>query len=113
MTFTRSTWYRVALALNGLNLLGGGYALGGNEPSHALAHAVLAIVFGFWALRLRQDRAERAEGRVEAAEGDRLESLEGELGRLRQELSEAQERLDFTERMLAQRPDPGRVDPQR
>ena len=31
----------------------------------------------------------------------RIESLEHELGSVRQELSEAQERLDFTERLLA------------
>ena len=33
---------------------------------------------------------------------NRINALEQDLGGLRQELSEAQERLDFTERMLAQ-----------
>jgi hypothetical protein len=33
----------------------------------------------------------------------RLQTLEHEVGTLRQELSEAQERLDFAERLLAQR----------
>lgn len=32
----------------------------------------------------------------------RLAALEEDLGQLRQELSEAQERIDFTERMLSQ-----------
>jgi len=43
----------------------------------------------------------------------RLEALEEELAAMRQELSEAQERLDFTERLLARGkpPDnPGRSD---
>jgi len=35
------------------------------------------------------------------------------MSKLRQELSETQERLDFAEPMLAQGPDPRRVDPQR
>ncbi len=36
----------------------------------------------------------------------RLEALEHEVGVLRQELAEAQERLDFSERLLSQRPSP-------
>ena len=35
----------------------------------------------------------------------RLEALENEVGTLRQELSETQERLDFAERLLARGPD--------
>lgn len=35
---------------------------------------------------------------------NRLQALEHELGALRQEMSETQERLDFAERLLAQRP---------
>ncbi len=35
----------------------------------------------------------------------RLEAVEAELAALRQELTETQERLDFTERLLAQGPD--------
>ena len=47
----------------------------------------------------------RSEGRHDAVGGDlpgRLEALEHEVTALRQELTEAQERLDFTERLLAQ-----------
>ena len=43
----------------------------------------------------------------------RLEVLEVEMGNLRQELSETQERLDFAERLLAQRAEPRRVGPER
>jgi predicted nucleic acid-binding Zn-ribbon protein len=42
-----------------------------------------------------------------------LEALEAEVSRLRQEVSEMQERLDFAERLLAQRPDPRRMGPER
>jgi hypothetical protein len=49
----------------------------------------------------------RSEGRHDAVGGDvtgRLEALEHEVGALRQELAEAQERLDFAERLLARTP---------
>jgi len=39
--------------------------------------------------------------------------LEAEVTKLRQELSEAQERLDFVERLLAKGPETRRVGPQR
>jgi hypothetical protein len=41
---------------------------------------------------------------------DRLQSLENEVGSLRQELGEAQERIDFAERLLAQQRPPERLD---
>jgi len=41
-----------------------------------------------------------------------LQALDQELGTLRRELSETQERLDFAERMLAQGPETRRVGPQ-
>ena len=42
----------------------------------------------------------------------RLELLEGEVSHLGRELSEAQERLDFTERVLAQVQESRRVGPE-
>jgi hypothetical protein len=112
MTFKPATWYPIAVMLAIANVVGAGFAAG--TPWHAGAHAALALGFGLWAQRLRQ-RRDQGEGEtsVGGGEGDRLEALEDELSRLRQELSETQERLDFTERMLAQRPDPRRVEPQR
>jgi hypothetical protein len=61
---------------------------------HAGVHAVLGIAFWAWAQRLR-DRRSRVP------ELPRVDALELEVGELRRELGEAQERLDFTERMLA------------
>ncbi len=112
MNFKPKTWYPIAIILTVVNVAAVPFAAG--EPLHAGAHAALALGFGLWAQRLRQ-RRDRGEEQVSlgAIEGDRLEALEDELTRLRQELSETQERLDFTERMLAQRPDPRRVEPQR
>ena len=105
-----SAWYPIAVLLVVINLLGGGYAIGQGEPGHAAIHGVLVLALGAWARWLRRgpgggERGRRVEG-VEA-----LEALEADVDRLRQELSETQERLDFAERLLAQRPEPGREKP--
>jgi flagellin-like hook-associated protein FlgL len=55
-----------------------------------------------------QARSRAAGADPEAA--NRLQSLENEVGSLRSELGEVHERLDFAERLLAQRP-PDRLDP--
>ena len=69
-----------------------------------MSHGVLAVAFGLWAQRLKQRRdRDLQQPAIEAPDADRMEILEEELARLRNELSETQERLDFTERMLAQR----------
>ena len=109
MTFKPAIWQPIAIVLSGINLAGVGFAAGAAEPWHAGAHAALAVVFGLWAQRLRQ-------GQPPALTGDdtqgRLDALEGEVSILRGELSEAQERLDFAERVLAQEPAPRRVGPE-
>lgn len=112
MIFKPAIWSPIAVVLAVVNLVAGGFAAGQAEPRHAAIHGVLALAFAFWAYRLRQapDGSAR-EPRLESP--DALEALEGEMHRLRQELSETQERLDFAERVLAQRPDPRRVSAER
>ena len=95
MTFKPAIWHPIALALSALNLVGVGFAAGATEPWHAGIHAVLGLAFWSWAQRLRQPMGV-------AGDPERLETLELEVGQIRRELVEAQERLDFTERMLAQ-----------
>jgi hypothetical protein len=104
MIFKPAVWYPIAVALSVLNLLGIGFAAGQAEPWHAVVHGGLTVAFGFWAQRLRQ----APPGDLQAG----LEALEFEVSKMRQELSETQERLDFTERMLAQGPEARRVGPQ-
>jgi predicted outer membrane protein len=107
MSVKRGIWQSVAMGLGVLNVLGAGYAAGADEPWHAAIHAVLALAFGSWAQRLRQaPRGDEAQARL-----DGLEDLEFEVSKLRQELSEAQERLDFAERLLAQGAEVRRDDP--
>jgi hypothetical protein len=106
MTFKSWIWQPTALGLTALNLIGVGMAAGAAEPWHAGIHATLALAFWSWAQRLRQ--APRESGRLPA-----VEALELEVGELRRELGEAQERLDFTERMLAQGAEARRTESER
>ena len=106
MTFKPAIWHPIAVTLSVINLVGVGFAAGAAEPWHAGVHAALALAFGLWAQRLRQG----AGGSESEA---RLELLEAEVSNLRRELSETQERLDFTERVLAQGPESRRVGPER
>jgi membrane protein implicated in regulation of membrane protease activity len=98
MTFKPSIWFPIAALLSGLNIVAVWFAARPGETWHATLHAVLAVAFAYWAQRLRQRATEAA--RASTDEG--LGVLEGEMGTLRQELAETQERLDFAERMLVQ-----------
>ena len=95
MAFKRRVWYPIAVALSLGNLAAVWFAAVPSEPLHATVHAALALAFGLWAQRLRValQGSQRLEG---------VEPLAFEVDQLRQELNEAQERLDFTERILAQ-----------
>jgi hypothetical protein len=103
MTFKPAIWYPVAVGLSGINLVAVGFASGG---WHGTTHAALALAFGLWAQRLR-----RGPAGSELPVG--LDSIEFEVSRLRQELGETQERLDFAERVLAQESEARRVGPER
>lgn len=116
MTFKPAIWYPIALLLTAINLAGVGMAAASAEPWHAAVHSGLALVFGLWAHRLRQGPGgSDLQARLEDVEAEvsRIEALEGQVTRLSQELSEAQERLDFAERLLAQGPERRGVGPQR
>ncbi len=106
MTFRPALWYPIAVGLTLVNVGAAWFAASAAQPLHASTHAALAVAFGLWAQRLRQ-RPRNDD--IEA----RLESLMLEVNALRQELAEVQERLDFTERMLAQGPTSRRLDPLR
>ena len=117
MTFKPAIWRPIAFVASVVNLVAVGFAAGMAEQWHAAGHAGLALAFGLWAQRLGQPRGdiERPAG-IEVLEGEmnqRLEALEAELTHLGRELGETQERLDFTERMLAQAPESRRLDQER
>lgn len=106
MNIKPAIWRPIAFVLSGINLVGLGFAVGAAEPWHAASHAALALAFGFWA---QWQRPAIGGGKREA----RLEVLENEVSNLRLEMSETLERLDFAERLLAQRPETHRVGPER
>ena len=108
MVFKPAIWHPIALIFSVLNWVAAGFAIRDAEFWHTAAHVTLAMASWLWAQRLARLRG------VEGSGPDaRLELLEAEVGALRRELTEAQDRLDFTERVLAQGPDPRRVGPER
>jgi hypothetical protein len=73
----------------------------------ALGVFVPITAMAVWgAVKIARIQAERHKAGSDPETADRLHALEHEVGLLRQEMSETQERLDFSERLLAQhRPD--------
>ena len=111
MTFKPALWFPIAVVLSVANLVGVGFAAASAEGAHAAIHAGLAMLFGLWAQRLRQ-RLGRRDLATPLDAPEALAALEADVNRLRQEVSEMQERLDFAERLLAQGPERRRADPQ-
>ena len=115
MRLKPAIWFPIAVVLSLGNLVAVWFAVLPASPWHATIHAALALGSGLWAYRLRRlpGGSERrlAPEAVEAL--DALETLEVEADKLRQELSETKERLDFAERLLAQDPDSRRMGQQR
>ncbi len=107
MTFKPAVWRPIAVVLSLVNLGAVAFAARAAEPMHAGLHAGLALVFAVWAQRLQPEVAGASE--LE----ERLAALEGEVSAVRGELAEAQERLDFAERLLAQIPESRRMGPER
>jgi hypothetical protein len=104
VTFKPKTWHPIALTLSAVNFAGAGLAIGAGEVPHMMLHVALALGFGYWAQRLRP-----AAGVSD--DQARIDLLEGDVDQLRRELTEAQERLDFTERVLAQGAETRRIEP--
>jgi hypothetical protein len=77
-----------------------------NPAVLALLIPIVAIVCGTFLKVMR--RNDGGDG-TSAVTAGRLDALEQEVGALRQELGETQERLDFTERLLAQQKGPNRI----
>jgi HPt (histidine-containing phosphotransfer) domain-containing protein len=105
MRFNPRIWTPIAQVLAAINVAAVYFAARDTEPVHALAHAALGAACMLWAERLRA-RATRALYEAEMAQA---ELMPGEMDHVHNELAELQERLDFAERMLAQRRDTDRV----
>ena len=103
MTSKTRLWNGVLVVLSAGNLGAVWFAAQPGEPWHATVHAALALGFGLWAQRrIRLGDARLGAGLL--SQGSDLESsaLRDEVGDVRRELGEVQERLDFAERLLSQ-----------
>lgn len=96
MALNPKFWQPVTAVLSAANLVAVWFAAGPGEPLHASIHAALAVGFALGAQRLGMRR------RASVDESLSVEILE-ELPVLRSEVAELTERLDFAERLLAQR----------
>lgn len=101
MAFKSRIWQPVAIGLGALNMAGAGFAVALEQGEHAALHIGLAGVCAFWVHRIRR-RPGGGAGLITGERDARLEALENELDDQRRELAEAQERLDFAERLLTQ-----------
>jgi hypothetical protein len=111
MRFRPSFWFPIAAVVCAINVVWAWIAMrsGPMGGPHAAGHAIAAVGFGFWALTLRNQLKLARQQPARAELPEHMEQLEAEMDSLRQQLIETQERLDFTERMLAQRLDADRA----
>ena len=101
MAFKSRIWQPIAIAFSALNLAGAGFAVALEQGEHAAIHVLLAGAAAYWVRRRQQ--APGTEVTLGTADREaRLEALEADLDSQRRELAEAQERLDFAERLLSQ-----------
>lgn len=87
------------------------YAIGALIPIFVMLVPISAIVMG-GLLRMKKLRLEEAKLRAGSLPDGgmaELEQLRADVDQLRQELGEVHERLDFTERLLAQRREQDRL----
>ena len=110
MTFKPRIWRPIAIGLSAVNLVAVGFAANGAEGWHAGIHAALALALGLWAQRMGTPKDSTS---ISIDDQSRFEALEEDVSAIRAELTEAQERIDFTERVLAKESEQRRVDPAR
>ncbi len=96
-------WNAVLVTLSAGNLVSVWFAAQPGGPWHATIHASLALAFGLWAQsRMRLGETPSRAGALDGGSEVETASLLDEVGEVRRELGEVQERLDFAERLLSQ-----------
>jgi hypothetical protein len=101
--FRPTIWFPIAAVLSVLNVVSVWFAAQPAEPLHATVHAVFAVAFGLWAQRLRAATPAGGSLKERLDEVEAFRALEGEVGMLREALTESQTRLEFSEQLLGQR----------
>ncbi len=109
MTLNPRIWYPIAVVGALVNVGAFAFAASSGEPWHAALHAALGAGLAGWAQHLKARRSS-ALGSGDDAE---LANLRDDVGDLRREVSELQERMDFAERVLSQARDTERLSERR
>src|SRR2546428_484532 len=112
MNFKSRIWFPIAAGLRVAKVVATGLAAAAGEPGHAATHAGLAVAFAVWAQYLRRRTAD-GESQTQIDVLDAVDRLDAEVNKLRLEVSEMQERLDFAERLLARGQETRREGPPR
>jgi hypothetical protein len=105
MTLNPRIWYPIAVVGSLVNVAGFAFAASSGEPWHAALHAGLAAGLAVWAQHLKARRT----GELGSGSDAELANLRDDVGDLRREVSELQERMDFAERVLSQARDMERL----
>ncbi len=98
MTLNPRIWYPITVVGALVNVAGFAFAAGSGEPWHAALHAALGAGLAVWAQHLKARRS----GGLGSGNDTDLANLRDDVGDLRREVSELQERMDFAERVLSQ-----------
>ena len=103
---TIKTWRRLAIVASVFNVVGAVFALASREGWHAGVHISLALGFGFAAQRLGEIGGTAVPDNLQT----QLDEQADRIALQSRQLAELEERLDFTERMLAQARDKQKLD---
>ncbi len=109
MWFKHRAWIPVAWGLSVINLVAVWFAAQPAEPFHATGHALLAAGFALGARHLMTRRRDDRQTEHSRHAIGPHEPLQQDVGELQSRLLELEERLDFTERMLATQRDADRL----
>lgn len=103
MRFQHKWWIPVSWALAAANLGAIWFAAADGEAAHATGHGVLAVLLTLGAKYLADRRARQVAGPDLQAALDDNDELRGTVDSLHGRLAELEERVEFSERLLAER----------
>lgn len=105
MKFRNRGWIPVAWLASAVNFVAVWFAAVPGEPMHATLHAGLATGFGLGAMYLRHRRQARLQDQQLQEALDQNAYFESTAEALQVRTQELEERLDFAERLVANRRD--------
>ena len=110
MWFKHRAWIPVTWLAAALNVAAVWFAAQPAEPFHATGHALLGVLLALGARHLTVRRLAATPGADLQQALDEGERLQQTIDAMHPRIQELEERLDFTERLLAQQRDAERID---